>query len=213
MNDIIRTDTIGQGIAETTPVVLKGTANIRLVFYPMVHDGGVRGRLVRYKKTTKQKWSDLKPVDFKKQILKTGEFFEVELKTDTLEKFVEEIKKRKNIVSDGIEYGSHEYLTIEKNRVIIIDDTNKKQILEQILEKGYTDEYWNLIKESMPDIADRLVNSQVQENKRKVIYEFQSRLDKGGYSETTGDNSWQRWIYENNWLFGVNYKNQLKRQK
>jgi len=213
MSEIIKTNTIGRGIAETTPVVLEGTSNIRLVFYPMVHDGGVRGKLVRYKKTTKQNWSDLKPSDFEKQVLKTGEFFEIELKTNTLEKFVEEIGKRKKIVSDGVEYGSHEYLTIEKNRVIIIDDNNKKQILEQILEKGYTDEYWSLIKESMPDIAKKLVNSQIQENKRKVIYEFQARLNKGGYSETTGDDSWQKWIYENNWLFGVNYKKPIEKTK
>lgn len=205
MNKIIKINTIAKGIAETTRVVLGKTANTILVFCPMIHDGGVRGKLVRYKKTTKQNWSDLKPSDFEKQVLKTGEFFEIELKTNTLKKFVEEIKRRNRIVSDGVEYGSHEYL--------IIDDNNKKQILKQILEKGYTDEYWNLIKESMPDIADKLVSSQVQEKKKKVICEFQERLKRGGYSETTGDDSWQRWIYENNWLFGVNYKKPIKKTK
>lgn len=213
MNEVIKTKTIGKDIAQTTSIGLVKTTNTMLIFRPMIHSGGVRGTLVRYKKKTAQSWSDLKNENFEKQQLKAGEYVEIELKTESLKKLFEEVKKRDSIISEGIEYGSNEYITVDKNKVIIIDDTNKKEILEQILEKGYTDEYWDLIKSSMPDLADRLVNSQFQENKRKILYEFQERLSSGNFSETTGDDSWQKWIYENNWLFGVNYKKPIEKTK
>lgn len=213
MNDVIETKTIGKGIAETTPFVIERTPETRLVFYPMVHSGGVRGVIVRYKKKRGDDWKKLRPDDFEKKTLSPGESFDILFKTGTLHNFLEEINKRKKIVADGVEYGSHEYITVEKNRVIIINDTNKKQILEQILEKGYSDEYWNLIQESVPDLADRLTNARVQDRKKEVINEFTTRLKKGGYAETTGGDSWQRWIYNNNWLFGINYKIPIEKTK
>ncbi len=58
---------------------------------------------------------------------------------------------------------------------------------------------------------------EIQEESRIFFYqerikEFEERL-LGSYSETTGPNSWQRWIYENNWLFGIHYQTPIEKEK
>ena len=47
---------------------------------------------------------------------------------------------------------------------------------------------------------------------QEKIKEFEHRLE-GDYSETTGSDSWQKWIYENNWLFGIQYQNPIEKEK
>ncbi len=47
---------------------------------------------------------------------------------------------------------------------------------------------------------------------KEKIAEFEKRL-KENHSETTGPDSWQRWIYENNWLFGIHYQTPIEKEK
>ncbi len=52
------------------------------------------------------------------------------------------------------------------------------------------------------------------------IYYYQTKLAElslrltGGkkYSETAGKNSWQSWIYENDWIFGITYRPPIEKQ-
>lgn len=46
----------------------------------------------------------------------------------------------------------------------------------------------------------------------QTINELKRRLEKR-YSETRGKNSWQRWIYANNWMLGANYQKPIEQQK
>jgi len=47
---------------------------------------------------------------------------------------------------------------------------------------------------------------------QKTIEELALRITKQ-YAETKGRNSWQNWIYKNNWLFGINYQEPIEKQK
>lgn len=42
--------------------------------------------------------------------------------------------------------------------------------------------------------------------------ELEKRLSKN-YPETKGKNSWQSWIYENNWTFGIHYQTPVQKEK
>jgi len=48
---------------------------------------------------------------------------------------------------------------------------------------------------------------------RKLLDELNQRLATGNFSETSGDDSWQKWIYKHNWLFGVNYQEPIQKVK
>lgn len=90
-----------------------------------------------------------------------------------------------------------------KTNRVLIDKTSK--ILEELTSKK------KLLKEEVEALATI--------HKQSNISFFQSRVDeladrlKKVYPETKGKNSWQSWIYKNNWLFGVNYQKPIEKQK
>jgi len=123
-----------------------------------------------------------------------------------------DVEKRKLISKQGVKYGSTEYIIAEKDKVIIVDDRNKKQLIQQVLDKGYSSDFWKLLINSYPDVANKLSAGHLQMKRGTVVDELEVRL-KGDFSETTGNDSWQKWIYTHNWLFGVNYHDPIEKQK
>jgi hypothetical protein len=210
--DEIKTQSVSYGVAKTNPIPLDGTSETKIRFHPTLHEKGVSGSIVKFKKDKKSIWENLKQTDFKNHALSTMEKIEIPISTEALKKLVEAVHAREDIVKDGGRYGSHEYITVEKNKIVVIDDKNKKQLLEQILSKGYSDDFWKLLIGTDPELADKLSAGHLQMQRRKVVYELKERLTKR-FSETTGNDSWQEWIFRNNWLFGVNYQQPLEKQK
>jgi len=102
---------------------------------------------------------------------------------------------------------------VDRDKVVFVDDQNKKQILEQVINKGYSDDFWALVSSKEPELTDRLMAGRIQANRRRIIDELETRLSSGNFSETSGDDSWQKWIYKNSWLFGINYQPPIEKQK
>lgn len=208
----VHTKTVRKGVAKSNTVKLIKTANTAIHFEPILHEGGVRGRLIKYKKTSAKTWDELKPSNFTAHALGSMEKVVVELSTEATTTLFNELKSRDNIVDQGIPDGSAEYIVAKKSDVLVINDENKRAILKQILEEGLSDEYWDLIAQSQPDLANRLASGHIQHVRAKTVSELKRRLAQD-FPETSGPNSWQSWIYENHWLFGVNYQEPLEKQK
>ena len=208
----IKTQSVGSGVAETTPILLDTTPETRVGFYSTLHGKGVSGSIIKYKKDKKSDWKSLKQSDFKSHALSPMERIVIPISTDALKKLIKEVQLRESIVIEGVRQGMHEYVTVEKSKVIVIDDSNKKDLLEQILKNGYSDEFWNLITGTDPELADKLSAAHIQVQRRKVIDELKDRLTKA-FPETKGGNSWQAWIFEHDWLFGPNYQEPIEKQK
>src|SRR3989344_9240777 len=102
---------------------------------------------------------------------------------------------------------------VDLDSVIVINDQNKKQILEQILSNGYSDDFWALASIKDPELTDRLAAGSVQAHRRKIINELEHRLSSNNYFETKGNDSWQKWIYKYSWLFGIYYQTPIENQK
>lgn len=212
MKHDIKTQSVGAGVAKTNSVPLEGTPETRIQFHPIVHGKGVGGSIVKFRKDRKSDWKTLKQSDFKSHTLSPMEKIEIPISTESLKKLVEEINSRQNIVKDGVKYGNHEYVTVEKNKVIVINDHNKRELLKQILQKGYSDDFWRLLTGEEPDLADKLSAGHLQVQRMKIIYKLKDRLTKT-FAETKGDNSWQKWIFNNSWLFGSNYQEPIEKQR
>lgn len=90
-----------------------------------------------------------------------------------------------------------------KNQKAIIEQTSS--IITELLVKK------RLLRQEIDDL-EKLRN---QSN----IFYFQTKLEElttrlsRSHHETRGKDSWQSWIYENNWLFGVNYQPPIEKQK
>ncbi len=208
----ITTTKIGRDFAESNFVLLHETPETLLFFKPEIHPGGVRGYLVRFKKERSKDWSQLGPSDFEKVTLSPNTKIELDMHTEAITRLCQTIEEHSKIIEQGIKSGRKEYVVAEKEKVIIVDDATKKVIFEKILQKGYTEEFWDLLEKSEPELATHLSVGHLYSEKIKILEELSYRL-QGNYSETTGSDSWQRWIYKNNWLFGTNYIQVIEKTK
>jgi len=210
MEDSIKTKTVGKNFAQTSCVFLEETPTTVLCFLPEISDKGVRGTIERFKKDEKGKLFKLEEIDFRK--IKSNEGVHIELKTEALKKLVDEVKNREEICKQGIQGGVTEYIVAPKEKTVVITDENKKEIIERLLSGGYSEDFWESINESLPELADQLAVGHIQLKRKSIVEELKERLNNT-YSETSGNNSWQRWIYEHNWLFGVNYQKPIEKQR
>ncbi|MEK6967623.1 MAG: hypothetical protein AABX51_03270, partial [Nanoarchaeota archaeon] len=104
MPDIIRTESIVKGIVNTNWVLLDETVTTALIFEPQVCQKGVRGFLVRFKKSKDEKWEKLKEKDFRSLNLHEGVY--IELGTEQIKILCEEIDKRRGM---PVKPGEHKY--------------------------------------------------------------------------------------------------------
>lgn len=209
----IVTTKISKDFATSGSVILYQTPEILIMFFPEIHSGGVRGHIVKYKKDKKRKWEILSKDDFKNaEPMLPNTKFAITLPTEAITALYEVIQEQGKIVSSGIKDGKTEYIVAESDQVVVVDSVTKKSIFKSLLEKGYSDEFWDLLIKSEPELATRLSVGHLHSEKIKSLEELKERL-KGKYPETTGNESWQRWIYSNKWLMGINYIQAIEKAK
>lgn len=202
MAENIKTQSVGKGIVDSSWVLLTQTPDTALIFKPQIHSGGVRGTLVKFKKERDVSWKELTERSFVSLSLHEG--VKIELNTESTKKLFDAIYDRDQIAKIGIERGEQEYITAPANQVIIVDDKNKSEVLRQLIANNTSDEFWSLLREKSPELATHLAQGQIQLDRIAVLNELEDRLTEK-YSETTGPDSWQKWIYTHTWLFGVQY--------
>lgn len=213
MSDIITTKSIGAGIAEVIKdFILDEKPLSRLVFHAQMHEKGIKGRIIRQRrKSNDDDWIRDDTIDIR--TLGKNESINIEVNTEAVKKLYFAIFKLANILKKrGVEYGEHEYTVVDPNSVVITNE-NKVVYIKKILDAGYNEEVWNNLVESNPSLVTKLSYARIQNTKIKVVEELNARLQRGGYSETTGNDSWQKWIYKNNWLFGIYYKKPIEKTK
>jgi|GEM_PF-1350021 len=198
---------VAKDFAESSAVKLDLTPNTYLVFKPGVHPGGVRGQIVRYKKGSTKKWAETSLSDFSPVPLPKDSKIEIDLSTEALQILLDAVEERKTV---GVANGS--FVVGRESEVLEVKDSNKRNIFASLLEKGYSDEFWQLLQESEPELATRLSVGHLYAEKIATLKELSVRLAKT-FSETSGVDSWQSWIYKNNWLFGVNYIRTIDKAK
>ena len=206
MSETILTKTVTAGFAQTNWIVLKQTPDTALVFKPEVHKGGVRGWLVRLKKDRGKKWEELEEKDFRK--IKLYEGVKIELGTEQTRILCEEVEKRKQISIQGVSTGLQEYTVVPSEKVIIIDDQNKREVLKQILKNNYSEEFWYLLKENAPELAKKLSLSHLQLIRSEALEEFRLNLRIKGLGE---ESFWQDFFERNKWIFGYGLNYQILR--
>lgn len=213
MTDIITTKKIGIGIADVEEdIILCEEPMSRLVFRAQIHDSGIRGKIIRHRRESKNDtWIPDKAIDIRS--LGKNETINLEVNTEAVNNLHSAILKLVNILKDrGIEYGTNKYAVVRPDSVVITDD-NKTIYIKKLLEAGYDKDVWESLVESNPSLVTKLSYARIQHTKKAVIEELESRLKQGGFSETTGDDSWQKWIYKHNWLFGANHKQPIEKTK
>lgn len=206
MIDTVKTISIGKGIAKADWILLEQTPDTALIFKPQVHEGGVRGWLVRFKKERNNKWEELEEKNFQKLSLYEG--VRIELGTEQIKKLYDEIKKLGGISKKGVEYGETEYVFGKKEEVLVVSDKNIKNTIEQILAKGFTKEFWQELTQADPQQATYLSLLHLQSERLSSLKEFKESIEKNLLEEY-----WQDYFEKNKWIFGYGLDYKILRQE
>lgn len=98
---------------------------------------------------------------------------------------------------------------LESDKVIEINDQNFKEIIQQLIDKNYSEDALIKIIEHNFDLAEAIAKSTFQKQREKELNEFKQML-KQNCSDETG--KWQPFFERCKWIFGLglNYKFLLK---
>lgn len=203
--DTITTKTIAAGFAETEEYVLTETAQTALVFKPQMHGGGIRGSIIRYKKDKEGKRERPIPIDFRK--LNADEGIEIELNTEAIAKLLQHIQELQALLEErGIQFGTHRYKVTDADDLVITDQ-NKAMFINRLLENNLGEEIWSQLVQDNPDVATRLANSKLYEDRANILKRFEEMLQDDALSEA----DWQKFFEENTWIFGYGLRYQFLR--
>ena len=106
----------------------------------------------------------------------------------------------------GIHYGVRNF-AIADSSSLVINDRNKASIIRKLLDANLGEDVWNELVRNDPDIATRLANSKLQENRLSVLHQFEEMLTNDALSES----DWQNFFEENTWIFGYGLRYQILR--
>lgn len=76
---------------------------------------------------------------------------------------------------------------------LVIDDRNKADIIRRLLDADYGEEVWEQLVRNDPDIATRLANAKLHDDRAAVLRRFEEMFGNDALSE----NDWQNFFEEN----------------
>ena len=203
--DYIKIKSVGKDFVDAGEYVLEDTPRTRIVFKAQMHSGGVRGDLIRYRKDSNGSAQEIVPVNFNS--LHPNEGIKITLSTDVikiLHKTFEELELLLN--EKGIHAGTRKYAVLDPSD-LIIDDRNKMEIIQKLLESDYSEDIWSQLVVSNPDTATKFANARLQENREAALKDFDLMLNDDQLLEE----DWQNFFENNTWIFGYGLRYQILR--
>ena len=180
----ITTESVALGAAETGPIVLRQTDNVRLVFQAMIVDkpqAPVRGVFVWQRKKRADEWEDITGESLNR--LRAGAGYRLELKSDEVAALLQGIQDRKDIYEKhGIEFGQRDYLA----------EAGLPEVVRRILAEP---ELTAALRSLDPDVRLRLGQS-------VDLSKLDSLLAEWDENEGNADEGfWQDLLKRNAWVF------------
>lgn len=125
----------------------------------------------------------------------------------------------KDFKSPKDEISARELERIRRNLPEVIDKTtqtkkNQKELIDKTSQKvADLRSEENALKQNVQALRNLLKESSITYYKSKLD-ELRTRLNSvKTYPETKGRNSWQTWVYDNNWIFGIQYQIPIEKEK
>jgi len=128
--------------------------------------------------------------------IQTGEqlYKTLNIRGEAVKKLTEFLLSQQQLI--GVKVDEHKIFT--QSEAVIIDDKNKKQIIEKFLQDS-KEEVWEELKKDQ-DLSLRLAKSRVQEEREKDLEEFRVLLMENCTDET---GKWQPFFERCKWIFGL----------
>ena len=194
MSDIIQTRYQRAGFSNVDEIVLHETSRTRTVFCPSVHDGGVRGSIVRQKRGANGEWATVSEVDFRSVAPDCG--VKMELNTAATLTLYKKLDQLYSLQSQGAPRSSQRYVVVPEDQIIVVDDESKHEVIQQLLDKGYSEEFWRALSRDQPDLAAQLAAAKIQFDREEAINEFEGSLTAYAADESY----WQEFFEQHPWM-------------
>lgn len=194
MAEEINTHYLKGGFAVADDVVLVQTPTTRTVFRPAIHGGGVRGQVIRQKIGQDGRWADISEVDFRRLPADAG--VAIDLDTAGTKLLHDKLSTLYEVQGKGVEYGDQKYVVAKESEVLIIDDVSKRKAIQEIIDQGYSEEFWQNLAQKNPDLATRLAVAQIQIDRQDVVKEFETSMRSFASNEAY----WQKFFEDNPWI-------------
>lgn len=187
--------------------VLSCTATTRLFLLPEIvrnpkhSEAKVKVTLVHQRKALSGAWQNEPSPPL--SALKAGEARKLIL---DCEQTLNLNKELKNLYAIGDEVGvrpGDARLVVAPETEVIITDQNRANIIKSLLSKGYSDDVWDTLVKTQPDLATRLSYARIHAERTSALATFKTNLKLA-----EGETWWQEFFERNTWIFGygLNYK-------
>lgn len=194
MAESIKTHHVKAGYATSDEIVLSTTPRTRTVFRPGLHAGGVRGEIIRQKLGADGSWKETNEVNFTKMPPDCG--VAIELDTSATTMLFEKLDQLYRVQRQGVERGDHDFVVAKKDEVLLVNDSTKAQAIREILDQGYSEDFWHALTEKDPDLASRLAVAKIQLDREAVVEEFEASLN----AHRDDESHWQDFLERNAWI-------------
>jgi hypothetical protein len=194
MTESISTHSVARGFAQSDDIVLCTSKRTRTIFRAGIHAGGVRGHLIRQKVGADGSWKDANEINFNTLAADCG--VKIELDTEATSKLYSKLSQLYRLQEHGVEAGDQTYVIAKEDEVLIIDDRNKAEAVQGLLDQGHSEEFWQALTQSNPDLASRLAAAKIQFDRQEAIREFESSLA----THEADEGFWQEFFQAHPWM-------------
>jgi hypothetical protein len=192
--DSIEIQYVKGGYATANEIVLSETPKTRTIFRPGIHPNGVRGEIIRQKKGADGSWASTNEVNFTTVPPDCG--VAIELDTEATAKLLDKLTKPQEVQGKGIAFGTTKFVVGKEDEVLLVNDSSKGRAMKELLEQGYSEEFWKTLTEKEPDLASRLAVAKLHLDRCAIIEEFEASLQ----THRSDEAYWQRLFEENPWI-------------
>jgi hypothetical protein len=175
-------------------VVLTESARTRTIFRPGLHGGGVRGHIIRQKRGVDRTWADANEVNFNH--VPPDCSVQIELDTNATDKLFTKLTHLYRVQGRGIAYGDHNFVVAEQDEVILVNDQNKAAVIKALLDQQLSEEFWDALSTTDPDLASRLAAGRLQYDREQTIRTFEKNLTDHSDDEA----HWQKFFEAHDWI-------------
>ncbi|MCH8533879.1 MAG: DUF4263 domain-containing protein [Flavobacteriaceae bacterium] len=189
------------------PIIIEEKETTRKIFLAEINDKKlqsgetVSGTIIHQRKSKNDKWEDIKSINL--NTLKAGEGVKLKLRSTQIKKLYDGLTELYALSKKGVKSGENEYIVGTSDETINVPK-KRKEYIEKLLQEDYGQEIWDELVDNNPDLATKLSNSRIQNNRLLALKEFENSI----LDASKNEQYWQDFFTNNEWIFGygLNYQ-------
>jgi hypothetical protein len=189
------------------PIIIEEKDTTRRIFVAEINDRKaetgetVSGTIIHQRKGRNDEWENIDSINL--NTLKSGEGVKLNLRSAQTKRLYDGLTKLYKLSQQGVRRGETEYIVGTSEEIINVP-RKRKEYIEKLLDENHGEEIWKELIDKNPDLATKLSQSRVYNNRLKALTEFELSIN-----DTQKDESyWQNFFTQNDWIFGygLNYQ-------